>query len=158
MLFPTAKGIDPLYLLIRQFKVEQLRALLNMVGIARAGKHHHALWEIPAQDDPGRRHALSLGNLRDRRMTSSSAVCLRPPRGISALHHDAHALDVGDYIVFLVVGVYFVLCQCGRYGHLGQKLIQLLHIPVGKADGADFTHLHSPFHRPVRLHAVGSRR
>ena len=75
-------------------------------------------------------------------------------QGIPALDHDAQILDIGNYIIFLVIGVDLILHQRRGGGHLGQKFLQLLHIPVGQADGADFSLLRKFLHRLVCFHVV----
>ena len=63
-----------------------------------------------------------------------------PPasQGIPTLDHDTQVLDIGNHIVLLIVGVNFILHQRRDNGHLGQKFLQLLDIPVGQPDRADF--------------------
>ena len=60
------------------------------------------------------------------------------PKGIPSLHYNAQVLDIGDHIVLLIVRVNFILHQRRDNGHLGQKFLQLLDIPVGQPDRADF--------------------
>ena len=72
--------------------------------------------------------------------------------GIPALGDDPQALDVGHNFRLLVVGVDLVLHQGGGDVHLGQKLFQLLDVPVGQADGADLPVCHRLLHGMVRLH------
>ena len=73
--------------------------------------------------------------------------CMSPAsQGIPALNHDAKVLNIGDHIIFLIVGMDLILHQRRGNGYLGQKFFQLLDIPVGQADRPDFSLRHKFFH------------
>ena len=76
-------------------------------------------------------YAVRFGDFRDHFLPEQFRRVPPPSEGIPALHNDPLFLDKRDYVVFLVIGVNFILQQCGRNRYLGQKLRQLLHIPIG---------------------------
>ncbi len=49
---------------------------------------------------------------------------------IPALNHDSEALDIGDDVVFLIIGVNLVLDECGRDVDLREEVFELLNISV----------------------------
>ena len=102
-----------------------------MLRIAGTGDHHHTLLQVPPENDLRRCYAVRFGDFRDHFVPEQFRRVPPSSEGIPALHNDPLFLDKRDYVVFLVIGVNFILHQCGRNRYLGQKLRQLLHIPIG---------------------------
>ena len=97
---------------------------------------------------------MGLGDARDHFVPQQIRRVAPAPQGIPTLDHDSQVLDVGDHFVLLIVGVDFVLHQRRSGGHLGQKFLQFLYIPVRQADRVNLTFLHKPLQGLIRFHII----
>ena len=136
--FIPVKGVDLRHLLVGQYKVIQLSVFLDVIRIAGAGDDRHTLLQIPPEDHLSGGRSMGLRNSGDYSIAQQVCRMALAPKGIPSLHYNAQVLDIGDHIVLLIVGVNFILHQRRDNGHLGQKFLQLLDIPVGQPDRADF--------------------
>ena len=143
MFFSPIQRIDLCHFRVGQREIIEFSILPDVIRVAGAGNDYHALLKIPAEDYLRGGHAVNLGDIGDHLVPQQFRRMPPASQGIPALDHDAQILNIGDYLILLIVGVDLILHQRRGNGHLGQKFLKFLHIPVGEAHSDVHIHITS---------------